>query len=121
MLRESVRLGIAGKKSVVRRGIVSVARQTGVSMSSRFVQHDPLTYGDQCAVLRLTCVFGNGLLVMRCICKLVSAFCEKNTRVCDETSRAGARTARTRAFSPTHGCQQSRATLDTHARDAFAT
>ena len=66
MLRESVRLGIAGK-SVVRRGIVSVARQTGMSMTSRFVQHDPVTYGNQCAVLRLMCVFGEGLLVMRCI------------------------------------------------------
>ena len=57
MLREPVRLGIACK-SVVRRGIVSVGRQTGTTMTSRFVLHDPLTYGDQCAVLRLTGVFG---------------------------------------------------------------
>ena len=44
MLRESVRLGIAGK-SVVRRCIVLVARQTGMSMTSRFVQHDLLLVG----------------------------------------------------------------------------
>ena len=80
MLRELVRLGIACK-SVVPRGIVSVARQSGRSMTSRFVQHDPVAYGNQCAVLRLTCVCLVWFIGHEVYCKLVSARCEKHARV----------------------------------------
>ena len=50
----------------------------------------------------------------------MSARCE-DTRVCDETSSAGARIARTCASSPTHERRRSVAASDTDARDAFAT
>ena len=68
-----------------------------VGRAANWDEHDvalratrPVAYVNQCAVLRLTCVW-SGFLVMKCIVNW-QVHVAKNTRVCDETSRAGART-----------------------------